>query len=157
MVSLVVITGFLTAFLNRCLLFFLFFIRIVLALLCLPGSFCSCTTNLPSTFLSFGSFGFSVAVSPPRSPTVLSPHVMGPRLSPLLSAFTSPGSLRSLCSDGQGLNAALEMIRPLCSCSGGFFFVVVVFLSSPLTPSSSFFLSLCLCLAILTLYLVVVF
>lgn len=118
MVSLVVITGFLTAFLNRCLLFFLFFIRIVLALLCLPGSFCSCTTNLPSTFLSFGSFGFSVAVSPPRSPTVLSPHVMGPRLSPLLSAFTSPGSLRSLCSDGQGLNAALEMIRPLCSCSG---------------------------------------
>lgn len=134
-----------------------FFIRIVLALLCLPGSFCSCTINLPSTFLSFGSFGFSVAVSPPRSPTVLSPHVMGPRLSPLLSAFTSPGSLRSLCSDGQGLNAALEMIRPLCSCSGGFFFVVVVFLSSPLTPSSSFFLSLCLYLAILTLYLVVVF
>lgn len=94
-VSLVVITGFLTAFLNRCLLFFLFFIRIVLALLCLPGSFCSCTTNLPSTFLSFG-----VRLPSPLFPHHFSlpSHLPGPPLSCLLMSWALASRLFSLLS-----------------------------------------------------------
>lgn len=78
-------------------------------------------------------------------PTVLSPLIMGFLLSPLFSALASSSSLQSLCSDGQGLNATLEMIIPLCSCSGVFFFCCIFIISS--NTLLILFFSLCLCLA----------
>lgn len=136
-----VITGFCTTFLNCCL-----FSHCSLSH-CLSDSPSSCTITPPSTFVCCGIW----LPSPPFShhfsfhlpyPTCFVFSHIGFLLSPLFSAFTSSGSLWPFCLDGKSLNAMLEMIRPLRSCSGGVFFVTFFIIPSN-TLHILFFLSGC--------------
>ena len=71
------------------------FFRIVLALLCLTGSFCSCTIDLPSTFLSFG-----VRLPSPPFPRHFSlpSHLPVPPMPCLLMSWALASRLFSLLS-----------------------------------------------------------
>lgn len=88
----------------------------------------SCAINLPSTFSQFWHLApiftlFSsllFTISPPHAP--LSCLLSSWAFSSCLCALASSGILQSLCSDGQGLNAMLEMIMPFCSCTSVCFF-----------------------------------
>lgn len=134
-----VITGFCTIFLNCCFVF--------LFLIALTRLSDSCAINLPSTFSQFWHLAsvstlFSsllFSISPPRAPLscLLSSWAFSSRLCSF--ALASSGSLRSLRSDVQGLNAMLEMIITLCSCSS--VFCIFTILSNTLLI---LFLSLCL-------------
>lgn len=105
-----------------------FFFLISLFLLSFRLRLRSCTNILLSllSVLAFGShlqpfLIISFYNSTSLCPTVLSSLITGFLLLPLFCAFASSGSLWSLCSDGRGINATLEMIISLCSCSGVFF------------------------------------
>lgn len=112
------------------------FFRIVLALLCLTGSFCSCTIDLPSTFLSFG-----VRLPSPPFPRHFSlpSHLPVPPMSCLLMSWALASSL-FFHFPWQSAVALFRWARLKCSTWDDkttlllqwcFFFVVVVFLSSP--------------------------
>lgn len=111
-----VITGFYCTSLNYSLLCSPVFLS------CLSSLLCSCTISLLSTCLSFHIRHILITLLYAISST----YSLCLMLSPFLSDFASAGSLWSLCSDGRGLNPTLEMIIPLCSCSGVFCIFIIL-------------------------------